>query len=65
MNPLENLQQLSAWSSCLPACRVSECVQQLLELAVSTLCEAVGSTRQWYASMTTSTCCKPLNSLHE
>ncbi|XP_073336018.1 centromere/kinetochore protein zw10 homolog isoform X1 [Pagrus major] len=40
---MENSKQLSAWSLCLPACRISESVQQLMELALNTLCEAVGS----------------------
>uniref|UniRef100_A0A672ZBM6 Centromere/kinetochore protein zw10 homolog n=1 Tax=Sphaeramia orbicularis TaxID=375764 RepID=A0A672ZBM6_9TELE len=43
---MENSKQLSAWSLCLPACRISESVQQLMELALSTLCEAVGSSTQ-------------------
>ncbi|XP_074529213.1 centromere/kinetochore protein zw10 homolog [Halichoeres trimaculatus] len=43
---MENAKQLSAWSLCLPACRISESVQQLMELALSTLCEAVGSSTQ-------------------
>lgn len=40
---MENSKQLSAWSLRLPACRISESVQQLMELALNTLCEAVGS----------------------
>ncbi|XP_068188144.1 centromere/kinetochore protein zw10 homolog [Antennarius striatus] len=40
---MENTKQLSAWSLCLPACRISESVQQLMDLALSTLSEAVGS----------------------
>ena len=44
---MENTKQLSAWSLCLPACRISESVQQLMELALNTLCEAVGSSTQW------------------
>uniref|UniRef100_A0A671Y959 Centromere/kinetochore protein zw10 homolog n=1 Tax=Sparus aurata TaxID=8175 RepID=A0A671Y959_SPAAU len=40
---IENSKQLSAWSLCLPACRISESVQQLMELALNTLFEAVGS----------------------
>ncbi|KAL6098463.1 zw10 [Pungitius sinensis] len=43
---MENTKQLSAWSLCLPACRISESVQQLMELALGTLCEAVGSSTQ-------------------
>ncbi|XP_047234193.1 centromere/kinetochore protein zw10 homolog [Girardinichthys multiradiatus] len=43
---MENSKQLSACSLCLPACRISESVQQLMELAVNTLCEAVGSSTQ-------------------
>lgn len=45
---LENSKQLSASSLRLPACRISESVQQLMELALNTLCEAVGSSTQWY-----------------
>uniref|UniRef100_G3QC29 Centromere/kinetochore protein zw10 homolog n=1 Tax=Gasterosteus aculeatus aculeatus TaxID=481459 RepID=G3QC29_GASAC len=48
---MENTKQLSAWSLCLPACRISESVQQLMELALGTLCEAVGSSTQWYVSV--------------
>lgn len=47
---MENTKQLSAWSLCLPACRISESVQQLMELALNTLCEAVGSSTQWYVT---------------
>ncbi|KAM8897886.1 centromere/kinetochore protein zw10 homolog [Spinachia spinachia] len=43
---MENTKQLSAWSLRLPACRISESVQQLMELALGTLCEAVGSSTQ-------------------
>ncbi|XP_062289187.1 centromere/kinetochore protein zw10 homolog [Scomber scombrus] len=43
---MENAKQLSAWSLRLPACRISESVQQLMELALNTLCEAVGSSTQ-------------------
>ncbi|KAA8586547.1 hypothetical protein FQN60_000383 [Etheostoma spectabile] len=43
---LENKKQLSPWSMCLPACRISESVQQLMELALNTLSEAVGSSTQ-------------------
>ncbi|KAG7516637.1 centromere/kinetochore protein zw10-like [Solea senegalensis] len=43
---MANTKQLSAWSMCLPACRISESVQQLMELALNTLCEAVGSSTQ-------------------
>ncbi|XP_037543204.1 centromere/kinetochore protein zw10 homolog [Nematolebias whitei] len=43
---LENSKQLSASSLRLPACRISESVQQLMELALNTLCEAVGSSMQ-------------------
>uniref|UniRef100_A0A665TYT8 Centromere/kinetochore protein zw10 homolog n=1 Tax=Echeneis naucrates TaxID=173247 RepID=A0A665TYT8_ECHNA len=42
----ENTKQLSAMSLCLPACRISESVQQLMELTINTLCEAVGSSTQ-------------------
>uniref|UniRef100_A0A8C9Z4C2 Centromere/kinetochore protein zw10 homolog n=1 Tax=Sander lucioperca TaxID=283035 RepID=A0A8C9Z4C2_SANLU len=44
---MENKKQLSPWSMCLPACRISESVQQLMELALNTLSEAVGSSTQW------------------
>uniref|UniRef100_A0A3B5LXJ6 Centromere/kinetochore protein zw10 homolog n=1 Tax=Xiphophorus couchianus TaxID=32473 RepID=A0A3B5LXJ6_9TELE len=43
---MENSKQLSACSLRLPVCRISESVQQLMELAVNTLCEAVGSSTQ-------------------
>ncbi|XP_070699455.1 centromere/kinetochore protein zw10 homolog [Pempheris klunzingeri] len=43
---MENTKQLSVWSMCLPACRISESVQQLMDLALNTLCEAVGSSTQ-------------------
>uniref|UniRef100_A0A8C5ENI1 Centromere/kinetochore protein zw10 homolog n=1 Tax=Gouania willdenowi TaxID=441366 RepID=A0A8C5ENI1_GOUWI len=43
---MENSKQLSALSLQLPACRISESVQQLMELALNTLCEAVGSSTQ-------------------
>lgn len=45
---MENAKQLSALSLCLPACRISESVQQLMDLAINTLCEAVGSSPYWY-----------------
>lgn len=45
---LENAKQLSALSLCLPACRISESVQQLMDLAINTLCEAIGSSTYWY-----------------
>ena len=48
---IENSKQLSAWSLCLPACRISESVQQLMELALNTLFEAVGSSTYWYVSV--------------
>lgn len=48
---MENTKQLSMWSLCLPACRISESVQQLMELALNTLCEAVGSSTQWYVTV--------------
>lgn len=44
---MENSKQLSAWSLCLPACRISESVQQLVQLALDTLSEAVGSSTFW------------------
>ncbi|KAM4619941.1 centromere/kinetochore protein zw10 homolog isoform 1-T1 [Polymixia lowei] len=43
---LDNDKQLAARTLCLPACRISESVQQLMELALNTLCEAVGSSTQ-------------------
>uniref|UniRef100_A0A8C7KS39 Centromere/kinetochore protein zw10 homolog n=1 Tax=Oncorhynchus kisutch TaxID=8019 RepID=A0A8C7KS39_ONCKI len=42
---LENEKQLGALTLCLPVCRISESVQQLMELALHTLSEAVGSSR--------------------
>lgn len=45
---MENAKQLSASSLCLPACCISESVQQLMDLAIDTLCEAVGSSPYWY-----------------
>ncbi|KAL0994512.1 hypothetical protein UPYG_G00123220 [Umbra pygmaea] len=43
---LENEKQLGAGTLCLPVCRISESVQQLMELALHTLSEAVGSSSQ-------------------
>ncbi|RXN27042.1 centromere kinetochore zw10-like protein [Labeo rohita] len=43
---LENEKQLSPSTLCLPECRISESVQQLMDLAVQTLSEAVGSSPQ-------------------
>uniref|UniRef100_A0A8C7RQ68 Centromere/kinetochore protein zw10 homolog n=1 Tax=Oncorhynchus mykiss TaxID=8022 RepID=A0A8C7RQ68_ONCMY len=43
---LDNEKQLGARTLCLPACRISESVQQLMELALHTLSEAVGSSSQ-------------------
>ncbi|KAG7275015.1 hypothetical protein CRUP_030534, partial [Coryphaenoides rupestris] len=43
---LDGPQQLSSKTLCLPICRISESVQQLMELALSTLREAVGSSTQ-------------------
>ncbi|KAM9499014.1 centromere/kinetochore protein zw10 homolog isoform 2-T2 [Salvelinus alpinus] len=43
---LENEKQLGARTLCLPVCRISESVQQLMELALHTLSEAVGSSSQ-------------------
>ncbi|XP_010891836.2 centromere/kinetochore protein zw10 homolog [Esox lucius] len=43
---LENEKQLGARTLCLPVCRISESVQQLMELALHTLSEAVGSSTQ-------------------
>uniref|UniRef100_A0A6Q2YPK0 Centromere/kinetochore protein zw10 homolog n=1 Tax=Esox lucius TaxID=8010 RepID=A0A6Q2YPK0_ESOLU len=51
---LENEKQLGARTLCLPVCRISESVQQLMELALHTLSEAVGSSTQWYALMSLS-----------
>lgn len=45
---MENAKQLSALSLCLPACCISESVQQLMGLAIDTLCEAIGSSSYWY-----------------
>ncbi|XP_033834174.1 centromere/kinetochore protein zw10 homolog [Periophthalmus magnuspinnatus] len=41
-----NQKQLSSWSMCLPPCRISKSVQQLMELALHTLSEAVSSSTQ-------------------
>uniref|UniRef100_A0A8C9Z5W1 Centromere/kinetochore protein zw10 homolog n=1 Tax=Sander lucioperca TaxID=283035 RepID=A0A8C9Z5W1_SANLU len=49
---MENKKQLSPWSMCLPACRISESVQQLMELALNTLSEAVGSSTQCRSKQT-------------
>ncbi|KAI7795860.1 centromere/kinetochore protein zw10 homolog [Triplophysa rosa] len=43
---LENEKQLSRHTLCLPVCRISESVQQLMDLAIHTLSEAVGSSPQ-------------------
>ncbi|XP_041749788.1 centromere/kinetochore protein zw10 homolog [Coregonus clupeaformis] len=43
---LENEKQLGTRTLCLPVCRISESVQQLMELALHTLSEAVGSSSQ-------------------
>ncbi|CAL8365227.1 unnamed protein product [Lota lota] len=43
---LDGHQQLSSRTLCLPVCRISESVQQLMELAFNTLQEAVGSSTQ-------------------
>ncbi|XP_053335210.1 centromere/kinetochore protein zw10 homolog [Clarias gariepinus] len=43
---LENEKQLGQRTLCLPVCRISESVQQLIELAIKTLSEAVGSSPQ-------------------
>lgn len=53
---LENEKQLSQHTLCLPVCRISESVQQLMDLAIHTLSEAVGSSPQWYVDG--STACK-------
>uniref|UniRef100_A0A8C8HAQ3 Centromere/kinetochore protein zw10 homolog n=1 Tax=Oncorhynchus tshawytscha TaxID=74940 RepID=A0A8C8HAQ3_ONCTS len=52
---LDNEKQLGARTLCLPVCRISESVQQLMELALHTLSEAVGNSSQWYALMLSST----------
>jgi centromere/kinetochore protein ZW10 len=44
---LDGHQQLSSRTLCLPVCRISESVQQLMELAFNTQREAVGSSVQW------------------
>lgn len=43
---LENEKQLGQQTLCLPVCRISESVQQLMDLAIRTLSEAVGSSPQ-------------------
>uniref|UniRef100_A0A8C2KG54 Centromere/kinetochore protein zw10 homolog n=1 Tax=Cyprinus carpio TaxID=7962 RepID=A0A8C2KG54_CYPCA len=43
---LENEKQLSPSTLCLPVCRISESVHQLMDLAIQTLSEAVGSSPQ-------------------
>ncbi|XP_060792114.1 centromere/kinetochore protein zw10 homolog [Neoarius graeffei] len=43
---LENEKQLGQHTLCLPVCCISESVQQLMELAIKTLSEAVGSSPQ-------------------
>ncbi|XP_062867959.1 centromere/kinetochore protein zw10 homolog [Trichomycterus rosablanca] len=43
---LENEKQLAQRTLCLPVCRISESVQQLMDLAIKTLSEAVGSSPQ-------------------
>ncbi|CAB1352382.1 unnamed protein product [Coregonus sp. 'balchen'] len=43
---LENEKQLGARTLCLPVCRISESVQELMGLALHTLSEAVGSSSQ-------------------
>ncbi|XP_059912356.1 centromere/kinetochore protein zw10 homolog [Gadus macrocephalus] len=43
---LDGHQQLSSRTLCLPVCRISESVQQLMELAFNTQREAVGSSVQ-------------------
>ncbi|XP_017348824.1 centromere/kinetochore protein zw10 homolog [Ictalurus punctatus] len=43
---LENEKQLGQRTLCLPVCRISESVQQLMQLAIKTLSEAVGSSHQ-------------------
>uniref|UniRef100_A0A672HK61 Centromere/kinetochore protein zw10 homolog n=1 Tax=Salarias fasciatus TaxID=181472 RepID=A0A672HK61_SALFA len=44
--PMANPKQLSPMSMRLPACRISESVEQLMELALDTLREAIGSSTQ-------------------
>ncbi|KAM6969934.1 LOW QUALITY PROTEIN: centromere/kinetochore protein zw10 homolog [Aplochiton taeniatus] len=48
---LENEKQLGARTLCLPTCRISESVQQLMDLALHTLSEAVGSSSQCAAQL--------------
>ncbi|KPP71949.1 centromere/kinetochore protein zw10-like [Scleropages formosus] len=43
---LENEKQLGQRTLCLPVCRISESVQQLMELTLATLSETVGSSSQ-------------------
>ncbi|XP_036381635.1 centromere/kinetochore protein zw10 homolog isoform X2 [Megalops cyprinoides] len=43
---LENEKQLDRHTLCLPVCRISESVQKLMELALHTLSQAVGSSEQ-------------------
>ncbi|XP_064837983.1 centromere/kinetochore protein zw10 homolog [Oncorhynchus masou masou] len=43
---LDNEKQLGVRMLCLPVCRISESVQQLMELALHTLSEAVGNSSQ-------------------
>ncbi|XP_030637616.1 centromere/kinetochore protein zw10 homolog isoform X3 [Chanos chanos] len=43
---LQQEKQLGERTLCLPACRISESVQQLMELALRTLSEAVGSSNK-------------------
>ncbi|XP_077596631.1 centromere/kinetochore protein zw10 homolog [Stigmatopora nigra] len=43
MSTTDNDSQLSAWTMCLPPCRISESVQNLMELALNTLEEAIKS----------------------
>ncbi|CAN9501180.1 unnamed protein product [Ophioblennius macclurei] len=44
--PMANAKQLSAMSLRLPACHISESVEQLMALALDTLREAIGSSTQ-------------------
>lgn len=44
---LESESRLSPFTLCLPTCRISSSVQQLVELAYHTLLEASTSTDLW------------------
>ena len=42
---------LSKFTFCLPACRISESTEKLMNLAYETLIEATQSTPQWYVCL--------------